>query len=321
MTKCQKYAGSHAARGIVGQPQSTIDPLGWLRTGSIVIVNTAKGTVGEGTAALLGATLLNLIALGIAEQAELDPGQRRSATLMVDEFHTMPGADYEGILTELAKYGASLVLATQSLATLEALDRERERALRARVFANLDGLFAFHISAEDARYLVPELGEEIEVQDLVGLGEHQCYVKLSLAGERLPTFSVRLAPPPQGDPDLGNKLARASATRYGRERTAVERDLGAARARIELSFKRWPEASEPADKKDGKGAGTQTAGQMPEKGKQRSKKRTASTAEAEAIKQQPLFDTETTKGMGDEAGEPEVEDDELYPIDEGEHVD
>ena len=87
---------------------------------------------------------------------------------MVDEFHTMPGADYEAILAELAKYGANLVLATQSLARLEALDRDQHRGLRATVFANLDGLFAFHTSAEDARYLVHELGGEVDEQDLVG---------------------------------------------------------------------------------------------------------------------------------------------------------
>jgi len=315
-TKVQKYAGSYAARGIVGQPRSTVNPLGWLSLGAIVIINTAKGTVGEGTAALLGATLLNLIALGIAEQAALDPGQRRAVTLMVDEFHTMPGADYEGILTELAKYGASLVLATQSLATLEALDRDRDRALRARVFANLDGLFAFHTSAEDARYLVPELGDEIDVQDLVALGEHQCYVKLSLAGERLPTFSVRLDPPPQSDPELGKKLALTSAVIYGRERAAVERDLRAARARIELSHSRWPEGAEPADKpRDGKGAGTQGVEQVTGKGKQRSKKRVALAEEA--IKQQPLFDTKIGVGIGDAAGAP-PEDNGQYPAGEEE---
>jgi len=318
-TKVNRYAGSYAARGIVGQPRSTVDPLGWLCSGSIVIVNTAKGTVGEGTAALLGATLLNLIALGIAEQAALGPDQRRYVTLVVDEFHTMPGADYEGILTELAKYGASLVLATQSLATLEALDRDRDRALRARVFANLDGLFAFHTSAEDARYLVPELGEEIDMQDLVALGEHQCYVKLSVAGERLPTFSVRLDPPPQSDPELGKKLALASAVMYGRERAAVERDLRAARARIELSHSRWPQGIEPANKPtDGKSADTRGVGQVSGNGKQRSKKSAAPAAEA--ISQHPLFDTKTAEAMNDGAGVPVAEDGEHSPMDEGERV-
>ncbi len=243
-TKVQRFAGSRAARAVVGQPRSTVDPGAWLRDGAIAIVDTAKGTVGEDTAALVGATLLNLVALAIGEQAALDPGRRRPALLLVDEFHSMPGADYEGILAELAKYGANLVLATQSLAKLAALDREQHRALRATVFANLDGLFAFHCSAEDARYLVPELGGEVDEHDLVALGEHQCYARVSAGGERLPVFSVRLDPPPPSDAQLAAELAAASALRYGRDAAAVERDLQSALARIELSHRALREQSQ-----------------------------------------------------------------------------
>jgi TraM recognition site of TraD and TraG len=231
----QRFAGSYAARAIVGQPRSTIDPAAWLRDGSIVIVNTAKGAVGEDTAALVGGTLINLVGLVVGEQAALGPTERYGLTLLVDEFHTMPGADYEAILAELAKYGANLVLATQSLARLEALDREQQRALRATVFANLDALFAFHTSAEDARYLVRELGGEVDEQDLVALGEHQCYVRLSAGGERLPVFSVRLDPPPPSDPRVRDQLATASANRYGRAAPLVDADIRSALARIELA--------------------------------------------------------------------------------------
>lgn len=234
-TKVQRFAGSRVARSIVGQPRSTIDPAIWLRDGAVVIANTAKGSVGEDTSSLIGATLLNLVALTIGEQARLDPGRRSFVTLLVDEFHAMPGADYEAILAELAKYGANLVLATQSLARLEVLDRDQHRALRATVFANLDGLFAFHTSAEDARYLVRELGEEVDEEDLVGLGEHRCYARLSSGGERLPTFSVHLDPPPPSDHEVAKALALASAATYGRDRAAVERDLYSSLARIEMS--------------------------------------------------------------------------------------
>ena len=115
-----------------------------------MIVNTARGVVGEDTAALVGGTILNLTALVIGEQAARPASERRPATLIVDEFHAMPGADYEAILSELAKYGANLILATQSLARLEALDREQQRALRATVFANLDGILACHTSEDRA---------------------------------------------------------------------------------------------------------------------------------------------------------------------------
>jgi hypothetical protein len=231
-TKVHRVAASRAARWIVGQPRSTVDPAAWVRDGAVVVVNTAKGTVGEGTAALIGATLLNLVALVVAEQAALDPADRGRVTLLVDEFHTMPGADYEAILSELAKYGANLVLATQSLARLEALDRQHGRGLRPVLFSNLDGLFAFHTSAEDARYLVRELGGGIEEDDLCELGEYRCYARLSARGERLPVFSVRLDPPPPSDPALAAELAAASAARLGRPVADVEHDLDLARERI-----------------------------------------------------------------------------------------
>jgi hypothetical protein len=234
-TKVSRFAGSAAARAVVGQPRSTIDPAAWVRQGAVVVVNTARGAVGEDTAALVGGCLINLVGLLIGEQAALPAHARQRVTVVVDEFHTMPGADYEGIVAELAKYGASLVLATQSLARLETIDPQGGhggRALRSTLFSNLDGLFAFHTSAEDARYLVPELGEGVDEGDLLELGEYHCYAKLSSRGERLPVFSVRLDPPPASDPVLAAALAAESARRYGRDRAAVEATLAALLERV-----------------------------------------------------------------------------------------
>jgi hypothetical protein len=232
LTKVHRFDGSTHARHIVGQPSSTIDPSTWLREGAIVIVNTARGTVGESAAALIGSTLLNLVTLAVAAQASINSDARHSISMFVDEFHTVPGADYEGILAELSKYGANLVLATQSLARLLAIGQEEGRGLRATVFANLDGLFAFNCSAEDAEYLVAELGGAVDEQDLVELGEHQCYVRLSSRGERVPTFSVHLEPPMPSDRQLAAALAHASARRFGRDAALVEADRRATVTRI-----------------------------------------------------------------------------------------
>jgi hypothetical protein len=61
------------------------------------------------------------------------------------------------------------VLATQSLGALDTVDPQR--GLRNTVFANVDHLFAFNCSAEDARQLALELGAPIEPTDLVELGD------------------------------------------------------------------------------------------------------------------------------------------------------
>ena len=114
-------------------------------------------------------------------------------TLVVDEFHTLPGADYEQVLGELAKYGANVMLATQTLARLDRLtDAQRTRDLRASVFSNLDGLFAFHTSAEDAALPRRGAGRRARCTGPARVRSLPVYARVTdvRTGERLPTFSV-----------------------------------------------------------------------------------------------------------------------------------
>ncbi|HEV2123029.1 MAG TPA: type IV secretory system conjugative DNA transfer family protein, partial [Chloroflexota bacterium] len=232
-SKIQRYAGNELARNIIGQPRTTIDPRAWVREGKIVIVDGAKSAAGEDTCALVGAAVINLAGLALADQGTLAPAARRRLTLLADEIHTMPGADFEAYLSELAKYGANAVLATQGLGRLEALDRkETGRALRPTLFSNIDGLFVFQVSAEDARYLVHELGV-LEEEDLVALASYHCYARVSIDGEKLPTFSLHLDPPLSGNPAVASALATRSQHDCGRNRIDVEEDLRLAMVRVE----------------------------------------------------------------------------------------
>jgi hypothetical protein len=230
-----KYVGSKVARAVVGQPQSTIDFREFIAQRKIVIINLRAFEVIEDTAALVGGTLLNLAARAVSSQSSVPPEERCQVTLAVDEFHTIPSADYEQVFGELAKYGANMVLATQTLARLDRLtEGDRTRDLRAAVFSNLDGLFAFHTSAEDAAYLAEELGGGLDKQDLLELGHYQCYARVTdvRTGERLPAFSVRLDRPPTDNPAVAERLARESAARYGRGALDVELDLELAAERV-----------------------------------------------------------------------------------------
>jgi len=223
-TKVHKYMGSRMARQIVGQPRSTVDFRELVAEHKLVLINLNAFDVGEDVAALVGGTLVNLAARAVSAQAMLPPEARQPVTLVVDEFHTLPGADYEQVLGELSKYGANMVLATQTLSRLDRLtDSQRTRDLRAAVFSNLDGLFAFHTSAEDATYLVDELGGDLDAQDLVEMGDFQCYARVRdpPVGARLPPSSLRPAPPAEG---LQHQERRAPAgglaARPGQQRLA-----------------------------------------------------------------------------------------------------
>jgi hypothetical protein len=216
----------------------------------------------EDTAALVGGTLLNLAARAVSSQSSLAPELRRSVTMAVDEFHTIPGAHYEQVFGELAKYGANMVLATQTLARLDRLtEGDRTRDLRAAVFSNLDGLVAFHTSAEDAEYLAEELGGGLNKQDLLELGHYQAYARLTdvRTGERLPTFSVRLEPPPVADVSIAAQLALESAQRYGRAALDVELDFQTAAERVHGRPQAAADEAYPATEPDPDAAGAVSA--------------------------------------------------------------
>ncbi|MPZ49987.1 MAG: type IV secretion system DNA-binding domain-containing protein [Dehalococcoidia bacterium] len=216
-TKIGRFLVNESTRFVIGQPRSSWDPRPLLRDGGVLVVNSAVGVLGEGAAALIGATVLNLLGLLIEEQVSLPPSQRTKVVSLVDESSTLGAADYPRMLSELGKYGASFVLVTQSLAKLDAIDE----ALRPTVFANIDGLTVFQVSAQDARYLVPELGGDLDVADLTSLDDFECYARWWSQGHRLPTFSLRLSRPPSPRPDKLAAIADRSAQQFGRERAEV----------------------------------------------------------------------------------------------------
>jgi hypothetical protein len=213
LTKMAKFSGSQVARRIVGQGRSTLDLAEVVRRGRLLLVHTGAGIVGRDTAALVGATILGLLHVAVAEQAHLQTTARRQVRVLVDEFRAIPGADYATMLAELRKFGASFTLATQALAYLDVLDR----TLRPTVLANVDQLFAFAASAEDARLLVRELDGVVEVADLTNLDDFTCYAKLTVAGRRITIAEIIRNPAtPMGAPEAIARLQRQNPTRPNR---------------------------------------------------------------------------------------------------------
>ena len=92
-TRLSYYASSKRARAILGQPRSTIDMRRVIREGGILLVSTAQGVVGRDVAALVGASLLNLVDAVIREQGSLPPEQtaRRAGGGGRDAVHARRG--------------------------------------------------------------------------------------------------------------------------------------------------------------------------------------------------------------------------------------
>ena len=194
MNRIGAYAGDSRAKAVLGQRESTVVFSDILRDGIILLVSTASGTIGPGPAALMGGTVVSLLDSALRNQERLKVEQRKKCLLIADEFQTVTGTNWEGMLAEVRKYKCSLMLATQSLAVLDS----PERNLKSGIMSNTACLISYQISAEDAQLVSYQLGHErVSESDLVMLDPFCCYVRITTQDRALPVFSLKTLPPPE----------------------------------------------------------------------------------------------------------------------------
>ena len=188
------YASNARSKVLMGQRESTIILSDVLKEEQVLLVATASGTIGKGPAALMGGTIVSLIDSALRDQEKLPIAERKKCLLIADEFQTITGTDWEGLLAEIRKYGCSILLATQSVARLDT----PERKLKDGVLGNCGCLISYQISSADAQIISGEMGREwVTEEDLIGVDPHCCYAKINLSTKAVPAFSLRTLPPPE----------------------------------------------------------------------------------------------------------------------------
>lgn len=115
----------------------------------ILLVNLAKGKIGEDAAGLLGALLVAGIGLAALSRSDVPETQRPDSLVYLDEFQSITTLSLATMLSELRKYRVSLVLAHQYLSPLD-------EPVRDAVLGNIGTLIALRVGAEDAEFLERE---------------------------------------------------------------------------------------------------------------------------------------------------------------------
>ena len=151
--------------------------------GKILIVNLAKGELGEDSANLLGALLVSTIGLAAFSRAEIPEGKRRPFFLYIDEFQNFTTLAVANMVSELRKYKVGLVLAHQHLHQLEP-------DVRHAVLANVGTLVAFRLGPEDAPIIARELAPVFSDEDLVNLPYHDIDLRMMIDGAPCRPFSA-----------------------------------------------------------------------------------------------------------------------------------
>jgi len=169
--------------GIVGSDTSSFDLREVMDSGKILIVNLAKGQIGEDTTGLLGAFLVSSITLSALGRADVSQSQRRFFGVYLDEFQSYTTLSLASALSELRKYGISITLCHQYIHQLE-------KEVYHAILGNVGSLIAFRVGVEDAKILTKEFEPELELLDLVNLPNHNIYIRLLVDGVPRRPFSA-----------------------------------------------------------------------------------------------------------------------------------
>jgi len=231
LNKIGQFLISIPLRNISGQKQNTFDLRKVMDEGKILIVNLAKGKIGEDNSALLGAMIVTKIQLAALSRSDLPTEKRTPFYLYVDEIHNFLTLSFADILSEARKYGLNLILAHQYIEQLD------ER-IRAAIFGNVGTIISFRVGAEDAKYLAKEFSPVFSESDLINLPNYHIYLKLMIDGATSEPFSAITMPQVVRNRSYKEKVIKHSRKMYSRSRPSVEREILSQSYRFSNSYDR-----------------------------------------------------------------------------------
>jgi len=216
--KVGQFLSSSIIRNIVGQPKSTIDMRTIMDNKKILLMNLAKGRIGEENSALLGAMMITKLQLAAMSRVDVEEEKREDFYLYVDEFQNFSTESFANILSEARKYRLNLTIAHQYIEQLGDI-------VKAAVFGNVGTIICFRVGAEDAEFLEKEFEPYFDQTDLVNLPKYNVYLKLMIDGVASAPFSATMLPPIKGETGNLEKIITSSRERYASPVEVVEEKI------------------------------------------------------------------------------------------------
>jgi CxxC-x17-CxxC domain-containing protein len=213
--KVGQFLSTSLIRNVVGQAKSTIDIRKIMDEGKILIMNLAKGRIGEDSSGLMGAMMITKVQLAAMSRVDIPENKRKDFYLYVDEFQNFATESFANILSEARKYHLNLILAHQYIEQLN-------EVVKPAVFGNVGTMVVFRVGAADAEELVKEFTPRFIEEDLVNLPKYNVYMKLMIDGIASDPFSATTLPPVYHDFGNRDKVIAVSRERYAKPREVVE---------------------------------------------------------------------------------------------------
>ena len=229
VSKFGRFVTNKAIRNIIGQSKSSFDFRKVMDEGKILIINLAKGKIGEENSNFLGLILIPKILAAAMSRSDMPEEQRKDFYLYVDEFQNFATPDFAQILSEARKFHLNLTVANQFIGQM---DEEIKNA----IFGNIGTLATFRVGVTDASYLQREFQPVFSEDDLLNIERFNVYIKTIVKNEPVPAFSMDLTKDMEQmkkleNPKLAEMIKELSRLKYGVDREVVEAEINQ-RARL-----------------------------------------------------------------------------------------
>ncbi len=214
--KVGQFLSASIIRNMLAQVKSTIDIRSIMDNRQILIMNLAKGRIGEDNSKLIGGMLITKIQLAAMERVDIPEKERQDFYLYVDEFQNFATESFANILSEARKYRLNLIVAHQYIEQLD------EETVRPAIFGNVGTMIIYRVGAKDAEFMENEFMPTFTIQDLVNLTKFQIYLKLMIDGVSSNPFSANTLPPFALTTGNNEKVIKVSRERYAVPRAVIE---------------------------------------------------------------------------------------------------
>ncbi len=216
-------------RNIIGQPKSAFNIREIMDGGKVLLVNLSKGRIGDVNAQLLGLIFVNKVNMAALSRADMLQRDRKRFYLYVDEFQNFITDAFATILSEARKYELALIMAHQYIGQLVGKTAAYDQAstkMRDAVFGNVGTIMSFKIGAEDAEYMAKEFAPVLSEQDVIGIPNFNCYVKLAINNATSRPFSMAtIYDESQRNEKLGKLIKEYGRMKYGRKKVFVDQEI------------------------------------------------------------------------------------------------
>ncbi len=228
-SKFGRFVTNKLIRNIIGQSQSSFDLRKVMDEGKILLINLAKGSLGEENSNFLGLILVPRVLMAAMSRVDMEMDKRRDFYFYVDEFQNFATPDFAVILSEARKYRLGLCVANQFIGQVE-------EEVKNAVFGNVGTIVAYRVGVSDAGYLAHEFNPVFGEDDLLNVERYHAFVKTIVNNEPVPPFSIDTTKDlskvkSMENPRVAEIIKEMSRLKYGRDEKLVEAEI-ARRAKL-----------------------------------------------------------------------------------------